>query len=69
MQINPTDLERAQSYINRQFETRSWWPKEQPEQAKHEFKLMQNDAAALGVWCDKWLDAGQCRKLEQSIKG
>jgi hypothetical protein len=69
MKINPSDLERAQNYIQRQFDTRSWWPKEQPEQARHEFNLMQHDVTALNVWCEKWLDASQCRKLEKSITG
>ncbi|MEQ1638636.1 MAG: hypothetical protein ABL903_18380 [Methylococcales bacterium] len=69
MKINASDLTRAQNYIQRQFDTRSWWPKEQPELAKHEFNLMQHDATALNVWCEKWLDAGQCKKLEKSIGG
>ncbi|NOT84096.1 MAG: hypothetical protein HOP02_04780 [Methylococcaceae bacterium] len=69
MKINPTDLSAAQQYIQRQFDTRSWWPKEQPDLAQQEFHQMQADAAALDVWCERWLDAGQCRKLEKSITG
>jgi hypothetical protein len=69
MKINPADLNAAQHYIQSQFDSRSWWPKEQPEQARHEFNLMQHDAAALSIWCDKWLDEGQCKKLERAIGG
>lgn len=69
MNINPTNLISAQHYIQRQLDTHSWWPKEQPEQAKHEFSLMQHDPNALNAWCEKWLDAGQCKKLEKSITG
>lgn len=67
MSLNLSDLSKAQDYINKQFATRSWWPKAPPEQAKHEFTLMQHDPAALTLWCEKWLDAGQRRKLKKAI--
>ncbi|MFI3136333.1 MAG: hypothetical protein QX197_06090 [Methylococcaceae bacterium] len=67
MNIHPKNLPRAQHYIQRQFNSHSWWPKEQPEQAKHEFNLMQADSTALNVWCEKWLDAGQRQKLNNAI--
>lgn len=67
MCIDSSELNKAQAYISTQFATRSWWPKAPPEQAKHEFNLMQHDPAALTIWCDKWLDTAQRRKLHQKI--
>lgn len=67
MKISNTELASARNYIEHQFATHSWWPKEPPEQAKHEFNLMQHDATALSVWCNNWLDSGQYKKLKSAI--
>jgi hypothetical protein len=69
MKISDAQLPTATDYVQQQFDAHSWWPQEQPEQAKHEFKLMNGSATALGLWCEKWLDAGQCRKLEKYLHG
>ena len=68
--VNITDntLPNACDYIQKQFAAHSWWPKEQPGLAKQEFDLMNGHAETLNVWCERWLDAGQCQKLEAAIK-
>ena len=67
MKINETELTIAKDYIQEQFDAHTWWPKEQPEIAKHEFNLMNGSAPALSLWCEKWLDDGQCKKLDKHI--
>ena len=66
--ITETELEAARHYLQQQLETHSWWPKEQPGEAKHEFTLMKDNAISLNVWCERWLDSGQCRLLEKALK-
>lgn len=66
--ITESELSRACDYIVRQFTAHSWWPTEQPGEAKREFDLMKGSATSLNVWCEKWLDAGQCKELEKSIR-
>lgn len=68
MKITESELSAACAYLKSQFAAHSWWPKEQPGEALHEFKLMQGSAASLTVWCEKWLDAGQLRLLEKAIR-
>lgn len=69
MHLTENELEAACSYIERQMDTRSWWPKEQPGEAQREYELMKDTALALNVWCDRWLDEGQCKKLEKAVRG
>jgi len=40
MKITETELDAARHYLQQQLETHSWWPKEQPVEARHEFTLM-----------------------------
>lgn len=63
MNITDSQLTAACDYIRQQFDAHSWWPKAQPEQAKHEFELMHANAVSLTIWCEKWLDKGQYRQL------
>ena len=69
MKITESELEVARHYLQQQLETHSWWPKEQPGEALHEFKLMKTDALSLTIWCEKWLDSGQQRLLAKALKG
>jgi hypothetical protein len=66
--LTDSDLSKARNYITKQFEAHSWWPTEQPGKAKQEFDLMKGSATALNVWCERWLDDGQCKKLEREIR-
>ena len=66
--INDADLQIASNYLQKQFDTRSWWPRAQPGLAQQEFKLMNGSAGALNVWCERWLHLDQCRKLENEIR-
>lgn len=66
--ITETNHEIACDYLQKQFDTRSWWPKAQPGQAKQEFEQMNGSCGALNVWCERWLDLGQIRKLEREIR-
>ncbi len=68
MHLNEQELEPACRYIERNFDYHSWWPKEAPGEARAQFELMKGSALALNQWCDRWLDEGQCRKLEKSIR-
>jgi hypothetical protein len=68
IKITDTELEAACHYLQQQLETHTWWPKEQPGEAKHEFTLMKDNAISLNVWCERWLDSGQQRQLEKAIK-
>ena len=68
MKITESELEAARHYLQQQLETHSWWPKEQPGEARHEFTLMKANAISLNVWCEKWLDSGQWRLLEKALK-
>ncbi|MGZ8153519.1 MAG: hypothetical protein ACXW0Q_13580 [Methylovulum sp.] len=66
--ITESELKAACNYLQNQFAAHSWWPKEQPDQALHEFKLMQGSTTALNIWCQKWLDSAQLRQLEKAIR-
>jgi hypothetical protein len=66
--ITESELSKARDYIASQFSAHSWWPKEQPGEAKREFDLMKGSATALNAWCERWLDAGQCKKLEKALR-
>lgn len=68
MKITETELEAARHYLQQQLETHTWWPKEQPGEAKHEFTLMKDNVISLNVWCERWLDSGQQRQLAKSLK-
>lgn len=65
--ITETELAAARRYLQQQFDSHSWWPKEQPGEARREFDLMKGSATALNVWCGKWLDDGQLRLLEKAL--
>jgi len=69
MHLKDSEVDPACHYIRRHLDTYSWWPKEQPGEARREFELMNGTALSLNVWCDRWLDAGQYRKLEKSVRG
>jgi hypothetical protein len=69
IKISESELEAASHYLEQQLETHSWWPKEQPEEAKHEFTLMKVTPSSLNFWCEKWLDSGQQKKLAKALKG
>jgi hypothetical protein len=66
--ITDTKLEAACHYLQQQLETHTWWSKEQPGEAKHEFTLMKDNAISLKVWCERWLDSGQQRQLAKVLK-
>jgi hypothetical protein len=66
--ITEAELARARDYIAGQFSAHSWWPAEQPGEARREFDLMKGSAASLNVWCERWLDAGQAKKLEKTLR-
>ncbi len=68
VRVTDDSLQVACKYLQKQFEIKSWWPREQPRLAEREFLLMKGSAGALNLWCERWLDAGQCRKLENIIK-
>ncbi|MCF6203628.1 MAG: hypothetical protein L3J59_08160 [Methylococcaceae bacterium] len=68
MSVTESNLQQASDYLQKQFNLKSWWPKAQPGLAKREFLLMNGSAIALNVWCERWLDAGQYRKLDKAIK-
>lgn len=69
MHLTDNELEAARSYIERQMDIHSWWPKEAPGEAEREYHLMKGSALALNEWCDRWLDERQCKKLEKSVRG
>ena len=66
--IKETELSSACEHISKQFAAHSWWPCEQPGEAKHEFNLMKGSATALNVWCERWLNTQQCQKLKSAIR-
>lgn len=66
--LTEAELYKVCDYISQQFAAHSWWPREQPGEAKREFDLMKGSVAALNVWCARWLDAGQCQKLEKALR-
>jgi hypothetical protein len=68
LKITDTELQAARHYLQQQLETHTWWPREQPGEAKHEFALMKDSAMSLNVWCERWLDSGQLRLLEKALK-
>jgi hypothetical protein len=67
IRITETELEAARHYLQQQLETHSWWPKEQPGEAMHEFTLMKDSAVSLNIWCERWLDSGQQKKLAKAL--
>ncbi|NOU20907.1 MAG: hypothetical protein HOO93_03810 [Methyloglobulus sp.] len=69
MHLQDSEVDVACHYIRRQMDAHSWWPKAQPREAQREFELMCGTALSLNVWCDRWLDEGQCKKLEKSVRG
>jgi len=68
MKITETELEAARHYLQQQLDAHSWWPKEQPGEARHEFSLMKDSTISLNVWCERWLDSGQQRQLEKALR-
>ncbi len=66
--ITEANLPKANEYISKQFRAHSWWPREQPGEAKREFELMKGSASTLNVWCGRWLDGAQRQKLQKSIQ-
>jgi hypothetical protein len=66
--ITEAELSKACDYIAKQFAAHGWWPREQPDEAKREFDLMKGSATALNLWCERWLDAGQGKKLEKALR-
>jgi hypothetical protein len=68
IKVTEAELSKACDYIIKQFAAYSWWPREQPGEAKREFDLMKNSATALNEWCERWLDAWQCQKLEKTLR-
>lgn len=67
IEITETQLSKACEYISKQFSAHSWWPREQPGEAKKEFELMRGSAIALNVWCARWLDTQQNKKLAKEL--
>ncbi|WP_143735199.1 hypothetical protein [Methylocaldum sp. 14B] len=68
LQIDADTFEAAKAHIQQQFDTLSWWPKEGPDQAKQEYKIMSSNPAQLAYWCEKWLNGGQWRQLENDVR-
>ena len=68
MHLSDPEVDAACHYIRRQMETHSWWPKAQPGEAKREFELMCGTALSLNIWCERWLDEGQCKALENCLR-
>lgn len=66
--LTESDLPKARNYIAQQFAAHSWWPAEQAGKAKQEFDLMKGSATALNIWCERWLDDGQCKKMEKELR-
>ncbi|CAL1238958.1 hypothetical protein [Candidatus Methylocalor cossyra] len=66
--IDAAQVERIQAYVRRQFASLSWWPTEEPLRARQEFEAVGNSPEALAAWCEKWLNAGQRRQLEQHLR-
>ena len=69
MHLTEHEVEAACNYIERQMDSHSWWPKEQPGEAKREYELMKGSALALNEWCGRWLDESQCKKMEKAVRG
>ena len=68
IKITESELDTARRYLQQQLETHTWWPKEQPGEAKHEFALMKDSSVSLNVWCERWLDSGQQKQLAKVLK-
>ena len=66
--IIDNELPKACDYIAKQFAANSWWPCEQPGEAKREFDLMKGSPTGLNEWCKRWLDDGQSKKLELALR-
>jgi hypothetical protein len=69
MHVENHELEACCNYIQRQMDYQSWWPKEAPGEAREQFDLMKGSALALNEWCKRWLDEGQCKKMERAVRG
>ena len=65
--ITEEQLSKACDYISKQFVAHSWWPCEQPGEAKREFDLMKGSATTLNVWCERWLNIQQCQNLAKAL--
>ncbi len=65
--LDETTIQRAREHLRRQMETQSWWPREQPQVAMEEFLHLQETPESLQAWCEKWLDSGQWRQLQQAV--
>ena len=66
--IEESNMDAVKIYINQQFAHLSWWPAEEPAKAKEEFERLSNSPEAIAGWCEKWLDDGQWRKLNNATK-
>jgi hypothetical protein len=66
--LTEDELPNACMHIVNQFSAHSWWPSEQPDEAKREFEVMKGSATGLNVWCERWLDAGQRQKLQRALR-
>jgi hypothetical protein len=66
--IDASNWEAVKAYIQEQFRTLSWWPTEEPDRAKEEFEAMQSNPDRLAEWCEKWLNGGQWRQLENAVR-
>ncbi|CAI8764015.1 hypothetical protein [Methylocaldum szegediense] len=67
-QIDWDTYEAAKAHIQQQFDTHSWWPTEEPEKAKQEYRIMNTNPAQLAYWCEKWLNGAQWRQLEIEVR-
>lgn len=66
--IDAANLDAARAYIRQQFERLSWWPTQEPHQAREEFEQLPDTPEALVRWCEKWLDGGQWRQLKIAVQ-
>lgn len=65
--IDNSNLEAVRKHIRQQFNNLSWWPTQEPLQAKKEFEDMQASPAGLTDWCTKWLDGSEWRQLKRAV--
>lgn len=65
--LDNSNFRAAHRYLQEQFRTNSWWPREQPHIAQQELLCLHDRPSALQIWCDKWLDAGQWQQLEHAL--
>lgn len=66
--ITDDNLALAHDFIEQHFAGRSWWPREQPQEALAEYRLIKHHPVALMRWCEKWLDAGQRSQLARAMQ-